>query len=317
MKYLWLVALMTCVFATTLASAEDDKKLHPSWDECRLDDHITDLDRTVKEAEALAREIEIEVRQKGLAGDSDSILQDYKKAANAWLQKTTEQGRAWIEARLAWLPAQLGEMYYNGTIVPQNYDKAIRLLQEAAEQGSASAQARLGEIYYSGTALPQNYAKAARWFQKAAKHGAPSAQNRLGEMYYNGECVRKDYAKAAELFKKAAEQENISAQARLGDMYYDGHGVPQDYNQAIEWFKKAAYQGNASAQDGLGVMHRDGKSVPKNTIHAYAWFNIAATGGNNSAERHRSAIKKDMTLSAIAEGQNLTNQLLEQIRKDN
>ena len=203
MKYLWLVALMTCVFATTLASAEDDKKLHPSWDECRLDGHITDLDRTVKETKARVREIEIEVRRQGLSGEGDGILQDYKKAAKAWFQKTVEQGRAWVEARRAWFPAQLGEMYYNGTILPQNYDKAIILLQKAAEQGSASAQARLGEIYYSGTALPQNYAKAARWFQKAAPRGNASAQNRLGEMYYNGECVRKDPKKSCRIVPKS------------------------------------------------------------------------------------------------------------------
>ena len=332
MKYLWWGTLMACVFATTLASAEDDKELRLNWNECRLNDRNTSPEREIEEIPALARQFEIEIRQiharqieakriearqKDISDDGDGILQDYKKAAQAWFQKTVAQGRTWVEARWAWFPALLGEMYYKGTLLPQNYDKATSLIHKAAVQGSASAQARLGEIYYIGIVLPPSYIKATRWLHKAAKRGNPSAQNRLGEMYYNGKCVFKDPAKAAELFQKAAEQENISAQARLGSMYYDGHGVEQDDIKAFKWLETAAWQGNASAQDGLGVMYRDGKGVPRNVIRAYAWFNVSATRGNNSAIKHRSAIQEGMTHSEKAEGQHFTNEFLEQIPKDN
>ncbi|GHT48462.1 hypothetical protein AGMMS49936_10950 [Endomicrobiia bacterium] len=75
-----------------------------------------------------------------------------------------------------------------------------------AEQGDAEAQYDLGEMYYNGERVKQDYKKAFYWFKKAAEHENANAQFHLGAMYSKGEGIEQDYKKAFYWFKKAAEQ---------------------------------------------------------------------------------------------------------------
>jgi TPR repeat protein len=99
---------------------------------------------------------------------------------------------------------------------------------KAAEQGDAEAQLQVGEMYYKGQGVTQNYNTAAEWYEKAGKEG----YTRLGNMYYFGQLrnsmyympkaiefygkVPKGekaknfrYAKAAEFYKKAAKHGDV------------------------------------------------------------------------------------------------------------
>ena len=55
----------------------------------------------------------------------------------------------------------------HGECVPQNYQEAIRLYHLAAEKGSNNAQGNLGQSYFMGTAVPQDYVLAHMWFNIA------------------------------------------------------------------------------------------------------------------------------------------------------
>jgi len=111
---------------------------------------------------------------------------------------------------------------------------------KAAEQGDAVAQYNLGNLYYQGQGLPQDYAQAALWFRKAAEQGEPRAQRDLGVLYGNGQGVPRDYTQAAFWRRKAAEQGNAQAQLDLGTLYGNGQGVPKDYAEAYFWLDLAA-----------------------------------------------------------------------------
>ncbi len=54
----------------------------------------------------------------------------------------------------------------------------------------------LGQMYFNGDGLPQDYAEAVRWFRRAAEQGFTEAQYNLGQMYNNGQSVPQDYAAA-------------------------------------------------------------------------------------------------------------------------
>ena len=124
----------------------------------------------------------------------------------------------------------------------------VERLQRRAEQGDAEAQYTLGEMYYDGSVVSQNYAEAAKWTRKAAEQGHAEAQYFLGDMYYLGEGVAQSDTKSAEWTRKAAEQGHAEAQLSLGEMYAAGLGVPQNDTKAEEWTRKAAEQGHAGAQ---------------------------------------------------------------------
>jgi hypothetical protein len=81
-----------------------------------------------------------------------------------------------------------------------------------AEQGNAKAQYKLGNMYFSGVGVKQDYAEALRWFTKAAEQGHANAQNNLAEMYHKGRGVKQDDAEAVRWHTKAAEQGHVYSQ---------------------------------------------------------------------------------------------------------
>ncbi len=58
-----------------------------------------------------------------------------------------------------------------------------------AEQGDAISQGIIGEAYYSGIEVTQDYKQAAYWYIKSAEQGFDIAQNNLAVMYDNGKGV--------------------------------------------------------------------------------------------------------------------------------
>ncbi len=78
-------------------------------------------------------------------------------------------------------------------------------MEVLAEQGSAKAQYLVGEGYFGGFGVHQDYKKAFEWYQKAANQGHIDAQNNLGRMYLEGNGVRQNKAKAKEIFSKTCD----------------------------------------------------------------------------------------------------------------
>ncbi|WP_440455254.1 tetratricopeptide repeat protein [Psychrobacter sp. ASPA161_9] len=70
--------------------------------------------------------------------------------------------------------------------------------QRLANQGNADAQFNLGEMYYLGDGVSQNYTTAKKWFEKAANQGDATAQFNLGFIYEYGHGVRQNYGTAKE-----------------------------------------------------------------------------------------------------------------------
>ena len=198
----------------------------------------------------------------------------------------------------------LGEMCRNGEGVARDYAEAVTWYRKAAEQGYVNAQILLGS-YYKGQGVQQDYKEALKWFRRAAEQGNAPAQIQLSLMYHDGQGVQQDYAEAVKWCRKAAEQGDADAQSALGAMYYKGQGVVQDNTEALKWFRRAAEQGLAQAQYYLGVMYHDGKGVDKNYIASYMWFSLVAAHGDVESQRQISILERMMTPSQIAEAQRL------------
>ncbi len=130
----------------------------------------------------------------------------------------------------------------------------LQQLKTLATQGNASAQNRLGQLYFSGQGVPQDYTMARGWYEKAATQGNAWSKNQLGQLSADGLGVPQDYKKARQWWEQAAAQGIAQAQYNLGQLYANGRGVPQDYTMARGWYEKAAAQGNAWAQAQLALL---------------------------------------------------------------
>jgi serine/threonine protein kinase len=100
-------------------------------------------------------------------------------------------------------------------------------------------QYNIGNAYYCGRGVTQDYSQAYVWFRKSAEQGNADAEYCLGVLYDDGDGVAQDPAQAAIWLCKAAEGGNADAQVALGLAYETGHGVPQDEAQAAFWLRKA------------------------------------------------------------------------------
>jgi TPR repeat protein len=207
--------------------------------------------------------------------------------------KTNEQKLA-EEARVCRVRAEqgdtkaqfeLGNRYYYGQGVPQDYVEAARLYHEAADQGDAKAEYNLANLYLLGKGVPQDYAEALRWFRKPADQGNAMAEYEVGFMYHKGKGLAQDDTEAVRWYRKAADQGNVLSQNELGVMYHNGYGVPKDDTEAALWYRKAANQGYAPAESGIAFLEYYGNGVTQDRADATRWFRKAADQGNMYAQR--------------------------------
>jgi TPR repeat protein len=113
--------------------------------------------------------------------------------------------------------------------------------------GLPEEQYVLGNLYYKGDSVPQDYTEAAKWYRKAADQGHTNSQYMLASMHDRGDGMSPDYIEAVAWYRKAAENGHIPAQLELGRKYASGQGVPQNYAEAYVWFSLAATSGLESA----------------------------------------------------------------------
>ena len=250
---------------------------------------------------------------------------------------------------------------------------SAKLFRKAAEKGDASAQYKLGQSYYKGADVPQDFTEAAKWFRKAAEQGDANGQFWLGMSCADGLGIPKDFAEAykwiniaakatgdgsmismcdeikrhmtpeqvedgekriAELipsqsitvahdepvqylitpenvreFVEMAQKGDTNVMCQLGN-YFEEFAVregadadPRDFVESAKWYFMAANMGVATAQLKLGLNSLHGRGMPTNAFEAYKWIALAARGGADSAAGFLEAFEENMTQEQIAEGQ--------------
>lgn len=219
-------------------------------------------------------------------------VKDYITASSACLY-AAEQGDSESQNKL-------GNLYYNGYGVKQDYKEAELWYLKADKQGNIEATINIGNIYF----IKHEISEALKWYLKAASQNLDTAQHRLGIIYLIGEGVKKDAGEALSWFRKAADQGYAPSQFRLGYMYYNGIGIKQDYAEAIKWLNKAADQNDADAQIMLGAAFAMGYGVEVNYFKAIDWYRKAAEQGSplgqyalGSHHESGSGVNKDLVKS--------------------
>jgi TPR repeat protein len=181
-----------------------------------------------------------------------------------------------------------------------------------SEPGDAVSQDKLGNAYFLGEGVQQDYAEAARLYRKSADQGYAPAQSNLGAMYFSGRGVTRDYAEAAKLFRKAADQGDAWGQVDLGVRYFLGQGVTQDYAEALKWYRKAANQGNSAAKQNLGISFAAGKGVAQDYVLAHMWYSLAALQSAGQEQKHLAelidSLEAKMAPTQISEAQRLARE---------
>lgn len=194
----------------------------------------------------------------------------------------------------------LGQMYYYGDFIEQNYTKAFDCFEQAKELGNIHAQEYLAWMYFYGEGTEKNYEKAIMLqnefeysllldnslnikttcnLKKAVEENVAEEQIKLGR-YFTIRGRKQDYEKAIEWYKKATEQGFLNAMAHIGYIY---HKEKND-TKAMQWYLKAAEQGSSDIQYIVGWKYAQGSGIEKDSSKAMEWFKKAANSNNSAAQ---------------------------------
>ena len=156
-----------------------------------------------------------------------------------------------------------------GGLTDEELQKLINKANEGTGQlrTRAKAQFDLGERYYNGDGVEQNYIEAFNWYKRAADWQLkqfPEAPYNVGFMYANGQGVAQDDAEAFKWYKHAADMDDADSMYEVAFMYYNGQGVAQNHAEAVRWLRLAAAKGH---EDAIYNLTPEAQLKYKNDLH--------------------------------------------------
>jgi uncharacterized protein len=175
---------------------------------------------------------------------------------------------------------------HSGTLLRRDDGGALRLLRQAADQGSMAAQESLAIFLAMGIGMEEPApSEALEWYKKAAQKGSLDAATNIALMYADGLGIPKDPAQAMIWFRRAAEGGDATAQYNLALIYGRGKEVPQDYKESLRWLTAAADQNVVPATLDLAAFYlHPPDRTPADVARAIHYYEKAAGLGSVPAE---------------------------------
>lgn len=141
----------------------------------------------------------------------------------------------------------LGALYYMGDIVPQDYEKAAKLYEQAIGWGCFQSIINMGYIYEYGRIGDPDYRKAYEYYALACAL-APQfeALYKMGDMYSRGKAVPRNLSVALSLWERSLEEAKGVVEAaqpaiRIAPLLLDpkDSGAQVDIMRALSLFQTA------------------------------------------------------------------------------
>ena len=159
-----------------------------------------------------------------------------------------------------------------------------------AETPNAFYEYQIGRIYNLNNAL-QDYEKARKYFQLAANAGNKYAMYAMGNLYYYGNGVELDYETAYDWYVKSAEKNTSYVYYRLADMLQKGVGCDADQGQAHIYIEKFIIENRGKMTKGnhvncyrMGRLYEKGYGIEPDLEQAEKYYLAAAEAENSNAE---------------------------------
>jgi hypothetical protein len=190
------------------------------------------------DTEAMSTAVSIMAMEGYLEEDAD---EDIRERYALYLSQMAEAGMR--EAYIL-----LGDAYRKGQGVKKNINEAVGWYEKAVAAGERFGNECIGMMYYEGTDIEADYEKAYSYFTKDDKRKSFCTIYSLGEMYRRGLYVPRSEEKACKYYQdivytneKNAELDDYywSACYRLGVAFHYGNGVERNLRDALELVTKA------------------------------------------------------------------------------
>lgn len=175
----------------------------------------------------------------------------------------------------------LSQYYANGTVVDENTQETLRLLEIAAGKKVSDACYNLGVAYeYGKFDIKKDINKAVEYYEKGVALEDADCMINLGVILETSKEYPNDKKRAFELYKKAAEKEKSFAYNNLGTCYKRGIGTEVDKDKALENYTKAAKMGCMEAYWNLYMYYMDEVCTPRDFNKAVDWLKKGDEAGS-------------------------------------
>ena len=125
--------------------------------------------------------------------------------------------------------------------------QAVMWLQKAADQGNINSKVLLGDAYYNGRGVKQDYKKSFALYNQAAAQNHKYAAYMLGVQCMDGSGVDKDVTAGFSWLLRSAGLNFDDAQLGVARSYAAGIGVAKDDVAADMWFRIYQLNGHPEA----------------------------------------------------------------------
>ena len=144
-------------------------------------------------------------------------------------------------------------VYMDGKLFPQNYEKALYYMRYAAEKGNTLACQNLAKFLEEGRFVEQDFIEAYDLYETASKDkNCGYSGYKFATFLVNGIGGLKDTYRGFAVCKKAAEEsKDADAINYLGELYECGIGTQANSTQALKEYQKAFEMGNPKATYNL------------------------------------------------------------------
>ena len=195
--------------------------------------------------------------------------------------------------------ALLAEMYLFAYAPVRDLEKAVTLLQTAADQGNPRAQFWLGILHSHGIGVARDPPLAATYLYFAAEGGSDSAQYVMGYRHFLGVQAPKKCSKAKMYYASVAEgvvarvnagsQNRVIEKVRLTYETWPSAFSKQEgvADEVLQYYEQSARKGSVDAQLTLAQIHYHGaRGLDPNPERAFQYFSQAAEAGESAAYSH-------------------------------
>lgn len=180
--------------------------------------------------------------------------------------------------------------YACGQVVNEDRNMFVKYLLKSAEGNYPIALARLGDCYYNGEDLEQNYKKGIEYYEKAIEKSYGMDREFISDLhfdlfhcYYDDNKIEKDLDKAFYHLKEASEH-NLEALFELAQWYFNGNNIEQNYREAFKCYHSLAeYDETGESAYYLALSHEKGYGTEANIDDAKFWYRKAAVYGYEKA----------------------------------
>ena len=197
-----------------------------------------------------------------------------------------------------------GNAYYNGIVVPQNYEKAVELYQLAIKGGNIDALNNLGICFEYGKGVEQNNEKALELYKKGKEQNHRDATVNYAILKIKIGIKNNNYSCFGECFRILENnilinKKNPEVYFFLGlmyeigiDLFEDGNIIKNSYLAFLN-YKKAAELDYPKACTKLGICLLNGINgvVPSNIKASITMLEKAVEKGDSEAKKYLEIIK--------------------------